>query len=233
VSEKRERPTGTAKHGRLGTCVQCGETCAIGAFGRIAPHSRPLRMLMLPCIGAGRFPKERGLALRKSSRRRRSAEVEALRADARVVLDAVLDPRYAPTIADLFPGRLHMLIRAALMDMRLQHDVYFYLPWRSMPRDARPRRLDLYCTFCGDLMTTDIPEKMVSKLIAHLKRDRTEQMKIEAREGGVAYRIRDHYEVCALQCLAGMKPYKITDTLERPRSQRVVTDEDIFDGDSP
>jgi hypothetical protein len=243
---------------KYGTCVCCGQSHRLGPFGRVGVHpdASVSRVFVLPCRGVGRLPKERGDALRKTSHRKRTAQVAALRDEASIMLDALLDPRYASKTDDLFPGRLHILIRGALLDLRLK-GAHYYLPWRSTRLTGRPVRHALFCTFCSEVMAPEVPETSMSLLFAHLKAPRAKQVELEeGRHGGIALAIREHYEVCALSCLVGMKQYTIANTLKlervitcgyepcdngpclypkehAARDTRVVTDEDVFDGDSP
>lgn len=196
-----------------GRCQNCRRDYRLVEFGRIEVHPHPSCFVIsdsgdrIPqCPGSFRPPQEHCDKIAIASRNKRTAFVDQVRDEARVVLDTLIE---RPERVDLdFPGRMHVLMKAALTAYRLQYPgAQAFSPWRWFSAKGSRRTGDLWCWFCGVPLATRIPPAHLPTLRSLLKLDRRILIEIETAEGGIYRALRTHYELCGLTRLVGMQPF--------------------------
>jgi hypothetical protein len=188
----------------LGICASCGFAYPIGAEAMLHDHfaDPTTKLLGGPlCAGSSRPP---AWHVRPEAQGRHNVAwrpLSAVRTEAAVVLDAVLEQR---DVEQLFPGRLPALLKLALVGYRLRWPksrVERPLRWRDRPTGrttSLSKRVDAYCLYCAELLESNV--------------------KRSERNGHPTYSLLvRHTTTCALQCLAGLRQYARPDARYLPR----------------
>lgn len=228
-----------------GRCQNCRRDYRLVEFGRIEVHPHPSCFVIsdsgdrIPqCPGSFRPPQEHCDKIAIASRNKRTAFVDQVRDEARVVLDTLIE---RPERVDLdFPGRMHALMKAALIAFRLQYPgAQAFSPWRWLNAKRgqgsrwRSRTGDLWCWFCGLPLATQIPAGHLRALRGLLALDRAKLIEIETKQGGISRALREHCEPCGLIRLAGMQPFGPPGIRTASTAAVFVPENNLYQDDEP
>lgn len=193
------------------TCPSCSRRITT-TKGRIDQHERALGWTdgvatrFAACPGSGKQTAEARASAKDKRTAKRWREIEAARPDAAVTLDAVL------VGSEAMHKQLPSLLKLALAEYRLLYPLARIREiWKNVDRrhkaGMRSGRVDVYCTFCAELLAQDWARGWDS---------------IGSIDG---FKLIDgHCVPCALQHLAGMRTAEMLRTRKLPSSALASAD---------
>lgn len=196
-----------------GTCPRCNGVVELTPNGRIGDHDITRGTVAYECRGVGRRPLEQLIPDRERVRAKRMAEVDAIRAEAAVLLDAYLARRDLADLEDL-GEQLHRFRELAFTHYRVRYprarpDACGY-SWQS--KMAKNGHVHCYCVFCGDWLG----EMPVAWKVKNLD-------DVKERWAAAASRFDRHTTECALMVVAGLREPAAPGTRNSPAPQEVLT----------